>query len=333
MLFGWRRTKRNGRGDGADNFHSGRNGQNEKVGAEVTVEIHRPDPKKELFEIRFHRQQLTHAASDRLLPFERQDVFGRHLRLNLGGVSWVDPFGLVYLDLYVRRLLEWEPELLEIIISKNDVGNYLTRMSFAEEVGRHESVRVRSPTLWFRRGEIGSLIELERLALGNDDEVDAAVQRLLEVVYSSRSHVAVAQEPLQQALTEILGNVEVHSRHSTNQTAEAIVAAQAYRNGVKLAIGDAGIGIPTRLKRNGAVAHSLDDIHALERALEPGVTTRIGRGGMGLTIVSQQVEEDGGHLAIRSGRAHLVVLQKKRTRKGRCHALPGTIVQIHIPGS
>lgn len=178
------------------------------------------------------------------------------------------------------------------------------------------------PPLLIRRRELRDrLIELNLYTIKIEDEADELAGTLLDLIQHRRGGLGELAEPLHLTFTELLSNVAVHSGEK-----QVLVAAQRYGGKVCVAIADEGIGIPERLRRSH-LWPAANDHHLIETALRPGVSTRAGRGGMGLTMLSEQVQEYGTHLAIRSGEGHVVVKPEGRDRRGRCRPLPGTIIE------
>jgi anti-sigma regulatory factor (Ser/Thr protein kinase) len=283
-----------------------------------------------------NQESLSHQSTQRLVPFKANQIAGEPVVLDLRNIAWVEPFGLVFLELYVRRLLSMDPASVEVKLPGGSIGTYVRGMHVDRRLGEIARVAVKPPwPLGIRLGGSSrhKLLELARHRLSDDTETERVALKLLDVVvHERRREFKHLTSRLQEALTEILDNVEVHSRVRREEPAEAVVAAQTYRGRVVLAIGDRGIGIPARLRGHSGVSKEMDDVHVLEKAVEPGISSRIDRGGYGLYVLSEQVQQSGGYLAIRSGTGHLEVHQGgEKTRRGSCHPVPGTIVEFAIP--
>jgi hypothetical protein len=79
-------------------------------------------------------KRLAHDTTVRLLP-RPGDVSGWPVELDLRNVEFVEPFGLIYLYLYARRLLHYGAERVDIRIPRGDVNTYLTRMNVCQQSG------------------------------------------------------------------------------------------------------------------------------------------------------------------------------------------------------
>ena len=73
---------------------------------------------------------------------------------------------------------------------------------------------------------------------------------------------------------------------------------------------------------------NIDDGKAIEKALEEGMTSRMGKtGGLGLKHISSYVKSHGGSLTIMSGAAR-VYLARKTKRIKKHERYQGTIVNV-----
>ncbi|MGH7476578.1 MAG: ATP-binding protein [Longimicrobiales bacterium] len=275
-------------------------------------------------------RRLTHLTTTRLVP--SLHLIGKTVVLDLTRLQFVEPFGLVYLYLYVRRLLTLGAQAVELHIPRwGGVGTYLRRMELCDLVEQDPRVRVLPRRgISFRSDLRDRLIELSVHPLEHEDDAYQLAQQLLDLaIYDRREDLKHLQEILEFSLSEVIANAVVHSSRAAGPR-NVIVAAQTYEESrVSLAIADEGIGIPERLRLHGIVEAPLPDVDAIQKALEPMISTRPGGGGMGLTTLSDRVREIGQHLTIRSGRGQVTVLRGgKNNRQGTCDPLPGTIVEI-----
>jgi len=250
----------------------------------------------------------------------------RSVTLDLSAIKSADPFGLVYLAIYVGKLIEYEPLRLSINLGRGAFARHLNRMGVLDVLRRDTRVRVESGTIlpeFFGKGSNPRILELEQHTVADEDAAEALSERLLDIIVLKRRRDLLARSELfQTALLEIIANVSVHSG-----ARQVYVAAAAVNDRIHLAIGDSGMGIPARLKKSG-IAEKLSCSGAIIKALEPGVSTRVGRGGLGLTTVSDQVREHGSYMAIRSGDGEVVIRGENTTGRDNYHVLPGTMVEI-----
>src|SRR5690606_2884693 len=154
-------------------------------------------------------KRLAHDTTTHLLP-RPGDVLGRHVVLDLGNIEFVEPFGLVYLYLYARRLVHYGAEHLEVRIPRGDVNTYLTRMDVCERLAEDPRIRVRPPLILRRRELRERLIELKIYPIHSEDEADELADRMLELIHHRRGGLGDLAEPLHLTLTELLSNIAVH---------------------------------------------------------------------------------------------------------------------------
>jgi hypothetical protein len=94
---------------------------------------------------------------------------------------------------------------------------------------------------------------------------------------------------------------------------------------------DLGVGIPAKLEQSYP---AVEDVLAIERALEKGVTTRRERsGGFGLYFTLEQLKENGGYLfvASRNGQIRRYLKNKKVDRKVLPEPMTGTLIYCSLP--
>lgn len=287
----------------------------------VSVE-RRPD----LTVLRFEVRRLDHDTTRDLMP-QDLDVENRRVGLDLRALDWVEPFGLVYLFWYIEALLDSDVMRVDVALPPDEnVSNYLARMRLAEALEATELVTLHNVRGVRERDLPGRLVELTTFRVDNDDEVEDQTARLMEVILTQRPDLRSQHEELSFTISELLSNIQVHSR-----TGEAAIAAQAYpqQGSVVLAIGDGGVGIPVALRPH--LSEQLSDAEVISRALEPGVSSRHGLGGMGLTELADLVAGGGERLAIRSGTGHVIVTRRTRNAEDGCSSLPGAIVEVALP--
>lgn len=276
----------------------------------------------------FGVSELTHRSTRMLVP----DLSGVRLRdrsvgLELRPVSFVRPFGLIYLFWYIRWLLdEREVRRVDVVLdpSNRDLCNYLKRMKLPDVFGGDPVTIYPIQDLSLQESELAdSLVELNSFRVDDDNEVERRTIETLQVITSQRPDLRGRAEQLHVTISEMLSNIHVHSG-----TRRAALAVQTYQNAVELAFGDAGIGIRAALQNH---VEGMDtDVDYIRTALEPGVTSRPGGGGYGLTQLREMVEEEGGRLVLRSGRGH-VVTGPNEWEDDSCTTLPGTLTEVSFP--
>jgi anti-sigma regulatory factor (Ser/Thr protein kinase)/ABC-type transporter Mla MlaB component len=248
------------------------------------------------------------------------------LRIDLSEIQFIDPFGFVFLKIYLEELLARQNEL-EIILNPAIV-NYLVRMDFHEYFRDNSNITFIPDILRTSiavRDRRDRLLELRQFSVKNDDQVERVVEDLVEIISTRIDYYHKIKEGLWISLSETISNVQLHS-----QVGIALVAVQTYQTdrgeSVLIAVGDQGVGIQRGLKSHGA---GLKDEDAIESALEPLITGRDDRGGTGLTDLRDYILENNDALGIRTCNGYLYI-KNGNVRKGDCSFLPGTQLSIRL---
>ena len=271
--------------------------------------------------IRPASDRLDHRTTIRLAPSEGT-VRGCPVTIDLRGIRFVEPFGITYLYWLIDYLLAEKASHVTVKVSWN-VQNYLIRMDFPKAFETNPEVEFR-PNLHliklFRRNLSNQLVELKKFHLRNEDDVEDLTGKVMDVIDNRRPDLRRINYQLYLAISELLSNIESHS-----WSRKGTLVVQSYGQQVYMAIGDGGKGIPNKLRDQRP---KLSDAELIEYALEPLVSSRRGRGGMGLTELSNAVRECGSYMAIRSGCGHVIVTKYGNTRRNDCAPLPGTLVEV-----
>lgn len=274
--------------------------------------------------------ELTHATTRNLaVDLEGVDVDGRNVGIELRPVGFIRPFGLIYLYWYIRSLLEeYGARRVDVVLDPHnyDLCNYLKRMKLPDVFGDEWPVTIYPiQNRQLQESDLSdSLVELTSFRVDHDNEVERRTVQTLEVLFTQRPSLYERADQLHYTVSELLSNIHAHSG-----TRVAVLAAQTYGATVELAFGDGGIGIPSALRPH--LDCNFSDGQYVRKALEPGVTSRVGGGGTGLTQLRETVEEEDGHLVIRSGTGEVVVEGGHPPDVERCRPLPGTLVEVAFP--
>jgi hypothetical protein len=214
--------------------------------------------------------------------------------------------------------------------SKEDVHRYLERVDFYKRLPANVELSKPRPRIR-RTSRERSLIELVRVS--GCEDVERLMNRVSKIAAGQLKsrHLAMAFATAIGAATE---NVVEHAASPIG----ALVAAQRYaRTGLELAVVDLGEGIPKTLTRNPE-HHELDDLSAVARALEDGVSSIAGEGrGTGLWELREAVRKGGNStLGIGSGEAELSIgwedddaIQNASTP---AHPIRGTWIWVRLEG-
>ena len=284
----------------------------------------RPDRTIFFFQVR----ALNHDTTRDLVPaLAGVALEGCRAGIELRPLEFVCPFGLVYLYWYVRWLLDtMGARHVDIVLdgAKRDLCNYLKRMRLPDVLGSRVTIYPIQELELRERDLTDSLLELNAFRIDDDNEVELRASQTLHVILAQRPDLESRREHLHLAISELLSNIEVHSH-----TREAALAVQTYQDRIELAFGDGGRGIPAALGTR--LGSGLTDLEFIRRALEPGISSRPGGGGYGLTQLLEAAQEEGGRLTIRSGRGQLSVGPQGEEAHGSCTPIPGTIVEVVFP--
>lgn len=298
-------------------------------------------------QIRSEHSFYSNAAHDDLLEqWQRVRAEEGPLELDLTRVSFIDPFGIVALVLFINHLpdearpvrlrmsgFDWrrgEEEVSSVLSSSTDVASYLTRMDFWDAVFERIDAPPAKIPLRLESNHDQSVL----LSLTNFQSHDT-ITRILEQtgeILKSLGYAVTARGHVLEVLSELCSNVLLHA----NTIFGGVTAMQVYRNRsgaryVVLGIGDAGIGVRRSLAHNAALSPRLEtDAQALSVAVQAGTSRfSVGGHGGGLTRVLNIAERYRGLVAIRSDRGALAYSGARDER--RCfEAADSKGVQLRI---
>ena len=264
------------------------------------------------------------AFDDEILPqlstllHMRPSLQSQKIVLDLRSIEWGNPYGALGITLLRRFLCEQAQGRVEIRLpnKNNKLLSWLTHIGFLNGVSAKPE-----PVEGYR------FIPITRIAptkVGGSSTLHELVVKVQKLLGEDFDYPLIEASRFITALSELCNNIYDHS--APNGAPHGYIAMQAYRDTVKFAVMDLGIGIPNSLRRKHPIA---DDRKALAVALLPGVSSQEGR-GLGLYRVRSIVEQHRGILNIRSGRAKVLVTgdsKEIRTYKQPC-GFPGTQIGI-----
>lgn len=131
-----------------------------------------------------------------------------------------------------------------------------------------------------------------------------------------------------EGLDEIFGNCSIHSQSPTGIHACGQIYPHKHR--IVFTISDVGIGIPPLVRRQ--LNQDISDETSIHLAMQEGFTTRSldVPGGLGLKIVKQFVEKNGGKLIVVSQNGYWELSANGLTTSPILYPYPGTSVSIEI---
>jgi len=123
-------------------------------------------------------------------------------------------------------------------------------------------------------------------------------------------------------------------RQHSKGTGYAAAQVEWYKGLVKIAIADNGHGIRQSFIDAGLPwAESLDDAQAIEKAIEPKISSKgqPANEGVGLTLVFRLIQLAGGWMLVASGSGYVLLDSKgyrKVDRLPKCGVYDGTVVAL-----
>lgn len=203
---------------------------------------------------------------------------------------------------------------------KWEVRNYLDRMNVFDMIPCEAEVdRVgRRTTEGFR--------ECQRFASLADCE--AGAPEMVKAISERCKMDKTSRTALEFCLEELAENVVFHA--GSGEGGFAAVQSWPKRQRMEIGIVDLGRGIRRSLVENPDHDHLLTDVDAIRCAMELGVTATPERNsGQGLFFTERLLEQNGGHVLIRSGSGY--VYAGGRIASGEAEtSFPGTAVALTI---
>ncbi len=276
--------------------------------------------------------QLTEETFEKTLQ-----SFIRSEQIDLSGVSFIDPYGMVGL-LEIGELCMLEDVKKTVILPRSsEVCSYLDRMDFFTHAGRYFSLQDSSAAAsakFHRNAGSDVLLEITPIEKSNDIHVivDRVRERAQTILAAHLRYDDRAVNGFIVALSEVCQNITEHSEN------KGFVGIQKYRfpslnrNIVKIAVMDAGIGFRKSLSTRFKLA---SDLEAIDKALLQGASRYEDEGrGHGLASVRRFVTQWQGRLSIRSGTARLSLIPRwarGREQERGLAFFPGAQINILLP--
>lgn len=211
--------------------------------------------------------------------------------IDLRGVRWVEPYGLVALAVFAESQIQLNRLPRLIAPQDREKANYLERMGvgqIVESLGGRHNLRPVS-----RQDHSGHLLELRRF------DSEQASDALGELVFDKLAATDItAARAMHQSISELGQNVTQHSGRPSG-----FLAAQSTHDGRKVmfSIGDSGIGL---LRSLDSYAFQ-DEEEVLEAVMVGGVTSTGDQGrGNGFRLARELLTGKGGLLYAQTGCAH-----------------------------
>jgi anti-sigma regulatory factor (Ser/Thr protein kinase) len=276
--------------------------------------------------------QLTEETFEQTLK-----SFIRSEQIDLGKVSFIDPFGMLGL-LEIGELCMLEDVRKTVILPQSEeVCGYLDRMDFFTFARRYYSLEHSSfDTTGKSRRSVTTDVLLEITPIEKSNDIHFIVGKVREraqAILANHLHYDDrAVNGFIVALSEVCQNIVEHSEN------KGFVGIQKYRypslnkNIVKIAVMDVGIGFRKSLSDRFRLR---SDVEAIDKALLHGASRYEDEGrGHGLAGVRKFVTQWQGKLSIRSGTARLAIIPKwarGRNQENNLISFPGSQINIILP--
>ena len=266
---------------------------------------------KEIILPRLVNESWSFTLLDRL---EKELGSEEPVTLNAERVEWVSPCGIILLsDFALRRLMSHRVVTI-IMPTHRDAAYYIENSGL---------LRITRST------NINDAIDVNNVQLRMLHKMEPMVPESLSDFVTQQARNVNDDEKylLRMWITELLTNANDHAK----STLGFWVCGRYSPNGhnIRICVADSGIGIKQSLVEAGKLGRYINDADAIEKALEEGMTSRVGKtGGLGLKHISAYVKSHGGSMTILSGSGR-VYLARKTKRVRRDHKrYQGTIVNV-----
>jgi len=233
--------------------------------------------------------------------------------LNAERVDWISPCGTILLADFALRRIQLNKKVSIRMPNHSETEEYIKSSGLLKIT---------------RSTNINDAIDKKNIQLRLLHGMEPLVpESLSEFIFSQANNVKEDEKYLLKLwITELLTNANDHAESDFG-----FWVCGRYNpvdHNIRICVADSGIGIKQSLVKANKLPKSIDDETAIEKALEEGMTSRLGKtGGLGLKHISSYVKSHGGSLTILSGNAK-VYLARKTKRKKRHETYQGTIVSV-----
>lgn len=213
---------------------------------------------------------------------------GHKAVIDLRGVRWVQPYGLVALAVFAENQMRLRREIEVLAPRIATVSRYMDRMGFGDVIRAMGGTHNLLPSPRYDHGN--DLLELQKFA--SEEAADALAALVYEKLVGSDADLASA---MYQSIIELGQNV---SQHSGRPSGFAAVASTHGGSRIAFAIGDSGKGMLASLES----FNFTDDEDALESVMLGGISSTGDAGrGQGLRTARELLTGRGGVLVAQSG--------------------------------
>jgi len=237
---------------------------------------------------------------------------------DLNRTESLTPFGIIVLTSTISECLKKGKRCTYIEPRDEDLRNFLSDTGFTRHFGLNN---VRPGWDSIRTGRV----QLRRIPGLDPDFIETIIN-----IFDYHLNISPGVKgSLRMSLIETMINVVDHSKIKNYY-----VCAWTYpeKRQIRLCIADLGIGILASLKTSPDHSALNDDYQAIRKSIEPGVSCRSGRDGMGLSHIKNFIKVNKGQMCIISGNGKVFWKfdQGKILNQHMPVAFNGTIVKLLI---
>jgi len=279
--------------------------------------------------------QLTPRAVDPLLVeflnYVHRAGSRDELEIDLAGLHFIDPYGLIALCLMGRYVRTAVPRVAYRMPRAYELRTYLGRVRFAEALTGLVELVGPAPVVdqGREKPESEALLEITRI------EEQADVETVLENI-AQRVEVILAEElqyreieinQFKNVVAELCHNILDHSMNWGYVTAQRYQNPRTRKKYVVIGVGDLGIGIKKSLAERFDArqwTHGQAIVNSLKKHFSRDPTR-----GLGLYVVNQICSRYEGNLHIRSGDTRVYIRDGRRYEHVSAH-FPGTLFGITL---
>ena len=240
------------------------------------------------------------------------------IAFNLSRTESLTPFGIIVLTSTISECLKQGKQCTYIEPQDATLKTFLADTGFT----KHFGLNSKSPQ-W-------DSIQTGRVQLRKIPGVDPDFIETMTNIFDYHLNISPGVKgSLRMSLIETMINVVDHS-----EVKDYYVCAWTYpeKRQIRLCIADLGIGILRSLKTSPDHSVLNDDYQAIRKSIEPGVSCRSGRDGMGLNHIRNFIKVNEGQMCIISGNGKVFWKfdQGKTLNQNMPVPFHGTIVKLLI---
>lgn len=249
------------------------------------------------------------------------------IQLDLSRIAFVTPEAVLALITTARLWQRERGTRVQLVSLDRQVQQYLHRVDFFSGCADYLFVDEQVDEAW-SRSVSANLLEVSTISSEPDANAEAVYSVFGKVSNLMLGRVDNSRIKATCDLLSIVVENITHSQDVGHVLAQIYQTMDGYR--VHIGIIDLGLGIPATLKPRYPDVGS-DSMYLLH-ALDLGVSSRTGAGGLGLFNVNKIVRGQQGSMTIRSGRSVLQIADGQVLRRDDLVSIPGTQVFITVWG-